>query len=316
MKRRKYRIGGLWLWLALAAGLLPLSAQRTMVEMTGVEPGEILIGEQATLRLRLTQLPGKVVQLLLPEDTLMAGVEIVEVGVWDSSEVDGLLTLERQVVITSFDSSLYLLPAIRAVEGGDTLWSNRVALKVSNVPGVDVEHPETFFDLKALWLPPFVWQDYLVWLWSLLALLALGGGGWYVWKRWRAHKPLLPEKETPRLPPHERAFEALAEIKQQKLWQQGKHKEYYTGVTDTLRYYIWERFGIEAMEKTSGEILGDLRGEQSASGVYADLADILTMADLVKFAKNTPLADENDSCMSKAYLFVEETKKKDEFCKS
>ena len=72
----------------------------------------------------------------------------------------------------------------------------------------------------------------------------------YIVKRIRAKKSLIPfKKEEPKLPPHEQAIKELDEIKQQKLWQQGRSKEYYTLITDTLRKYIKERFGINAMER-------------------------------------------------------------------
>ena len=72
----------------------------------------------------------------------------------------------------------------------------------------------------------------------------------------RERKSLIPfKKEEPKLPPHEQALKELDAIKQQKLWQQGRSKEYYTLITETLRRYMVDRFGINAMEMTSDEIL-------------------------------------------------------------
>lgn len=116
------------------------------------------------------------------------------------------------------------------------------------------------------------------------------------------------KKEEPKLPPHEQAIKELDEIKQQKLWQQGRSKEYYTLITDTLRKYIEERFGINAMEMTSGEILELIRKNSEAQSVYDNLRQILQLADFVKFAKMNPLPDENDLSMMNAYLFVNQTK--------
>ena len=106
----------------------------------------------------------------------------------------------------------------------------------------------------------------------------------------------------------EQAIKELDEIKQQKLWQQGRSKEYYTLITDTLRKYIEERFGINAMEMTSGEILELIRKNSEAQSVYDNLRQILQLADFVKFAKMNPLPDENDLSMMNAYLFVNQTK--------
>ena len=88
-------------------------------------------------------------------------------------------------------------------------------------------------------------------------------------------------------------------------------KEYYTLITDTLRKYIEERFGINAMEMTSGEILDLIRKNSEAQSVYDNLRQILQLADFVKFAKMNPLPDENDLSMMNAYLFVNQTKEEE-----
>ena len=122
-------------------------------------------------------------------------------------------------------------------------------------------------------------------------------------------KSLVPfKKEEPYLPPHIRAINRLNEIKLNKLWQSGKVKEYHSEVTETLRIYIEERFGIGAMEMTSGEILSDLKKYSDADIACDNLKQILIMADFVKFAKYNPLPDENELSMMNAYLFVNNTK--------
>ena len=106
----------------------------------------------------------------------------------------------------------------------------------------------------------------------------------------------------------EQAIKELDEIKQQKLWQQGRSKEYYTLITETLRRYIVDRFDINAMEMTSGEILDIIRKQHEADSVYENLKQILNLSDFVKFAKMNPLPDENDLSMVNAYLFINQTK--------
>ena len=92
------------------------------------------------------------------------------------------------------------------------------------------------------------------------------------------------------------------------MWQQGLNKEYHTLVTDTLRRYISRRYRVNAMEKTSEEILHIIEQENDAHSVYETLKQILHLADFVKFAKLHPLPDENDLSMMNAYLFVNQTK--------
>jgi hypothetical protein len=287
---------------------MPLSAQRTLVEMA-IRPEAILIGEQATVTVTVTSDVDRPVTVLLPQDTLMLGVEILEASGWDTASVEnGRRVMRQELLVTSYDSSLYLLPPVAVVDRNDTVYSESVALKVSTVP-VDIDHPEKFADIKDIWKPPFVWKDYLVYLWWILAAAALAAAVWYGLKFWRRRKSPLPEDEGPKTPAHERALKALEDIRLQKLWQQGKNKEYHTLVTDTLRRYMSERFEMDAMEMTSGEILDRLRREPDAEAVFRNLEQVLHLADFVKFAKMTPLPDENDRSMADACLFVERTKK-------
>ena len=79
-------------------------------------------------------------------------------------------------------------------------------------------------------------------------------------------------------------------------------------ITDTLRRYIVGRFGINAMEMTSAEILEMIHKNTEAQSVYDSLAQILSLSDFVKFAKMVPLPDENDLSLMNAYLFVNQTK--------
>ncbi|MCD7849511.1 MAG: hypothetical protein LUH63_07070 [Parabacteroides sp.] len=283
-------------------------AQQTLVDVK-VDSAAILIGEQTVLHLTVTTDKDKAVQLVIPRDTLMAGVEVLGIPKADTTLIDNDRMLVRQdLLVTSFDSSLYLLPSFKVIDGIDTVYSNQVALKVSTVP-VNADKPEEFYDIKEVWKPPFVLADYYPWIFGILLALFLICVIGYIIQRIRNRKPIIPfRKPEPKLPPHEQAIKELDEIKQQKLWQQGRNKEYYTLITDTLRRYIVDRFGINAMEMTSGEILDIIRKQQEANSVYESLKQIMQLSDFVKFAKMNPLPDENDLSLMNAYLFINQTK--------
>ena len=303
------------LLLALAGGTFlsggKAYAQQTLVDVR-VDSAAILIGEQTVLHLTVTADKDKAVQLVIPRDTLMAGVEVLEIPKADSTLIENdRLLIEQDLLVTSFDSSLYLLPPFMVIDGADTVYSNQVALKVSTVP-VNADKPEEFYDIKNIWKPPFVLADYYPWIFGVLLTLFLICVVAYVIKRMRNRQSILPfKKPEPKLPPHEQAIKELDEIKQQKLWQQGRSKEYYTLITDTLRRYIVDRFGINAMEMTSGEILDIIRKQQEATSVYESLKQIMQLADFVKFAKMNPLPDENDLSLMNAYLFINQTKEEE-----
>jgi len=87
-------------------------------------------------------------------------------------------------------------------------------------------------------------------------------------------------------------------------------KKYHSELTDTIRQYIEDRFGINAMEQTTEETLEAMKHmEMPDKEVLAKLKEILELADLVKFAKFNPLPDENDLSMVNALFFVNQTKK-------
>ena len=282
--------------------------QRPLIDVA-IDSAAILIGEQTVLHLTVTADQDRPVQVVIPNDTLMAGVEVLNLSKPDSTKIENnRMVIKQDVLITSFDSSLYLLPPLKVIDGTDTVYSNQVALKVSPLP-VNVENPEEFFDIKQVWKPPFVLADYYPIIIGILLVLLLAALAWYIWKRMRERKSLIPfKKEEPKLPPHEQAIKELDEIKQQKLWQQGRSKEYYTLITETLRRYMVDRFGINAMEMTSDEILALIKQTTEAQSVYDNLRQILSLADFVKFAKMNPLPDENDLSLMNAYLFVNQTK--------
>lgn len=284
-----------------------VAAQRSIIEAS-IDSAAILIGEQTMIRLTVTTDKDRQVVIPLPQDTLMMGVELLGATLPDSSIVDGKLVIKQNLLITSFDSALYLLPPFRVIDRSDTVYSNRVALKVSTLP-VDVSKPDQFYDIKPVWAPPFFLSDYYPFIFGVLFALLFVCIVGYIVQRIKQKKSLIPfKKPEPKLPPHEQAIRELDEIKQQKLWQQGRNKEYYTQVTDVLRKYIEERFGISAMEMTSGEILEMLRAEEEAKPVFDNLKQVLELADFVKFAKLHPLPEENQRSMANAYLFVERTK--------
>jgi len=285
-----------------------LYAQQTLIDVS-IDSAAILIGEQTVLHLTVTTDNGKNVIVPIPNDTLMTGVEVLNIAKADTTVLDNnRLLIKQDILVTSFDSSLYLLPPFKVIDQTDTIYSNQVALKVSTIP-VNIDKPDEFNDIKDTWDPPFVLADYYLLIYGVLFacfLICLIG---YILKRLRNRQSIIPfKKQEPKLPPFEMAMKELDEIKQQKLWQQGRNKEYYTLLTDTLRKYMVNRFGINAMEMTSGEILELIRLESEANSSYNSLKQILELADFVKFAKLHPLPDENELSLMNAYLFVNQTK--------
>ncbi|MBQ1939838.1 MAG: hypothetical protein II362_06465, partial [Alistipes sp.] len=192
----------------------------------------------------------------------------------------------------------------------DTLYAaDSVYLKVATFQ-ID-STSQSIFDLKPQQNLPFKVAEiksYL--LWGLLALVVLVALlvalDRYLKARGRRLGDLF--KPAPPQPPHVIAIAALEALHHQKLWQNNKHKLYYSLLTEILRTYIDGRWGVSAMEMTSDEIIAAMRSVELPDKARMDLTAILRDADLVKFAKFAPEAEQNENDYQKAYYFVEETK--------
>lgn len=310
MKLRKYPILCILFLLFASLQSAKTYAQQTLVDVK-IDVADILIGEQTVLHLSVTTDKDKQIQIPLPADMLMKGVEVLKITPPDTVDIkNNRMTIHYDLLITSFDSSLYLLPAFVAIDDRDTLYSNQVALKVSS-PDVNLDNPEEYYDIKNVWRPPFVLADYYALIYGILfALFLICVIGYFIQRMRNRPEKTAVVDEGPKLPPHEQAMLELKNIHEQKLWQQGRNKEYYTEITDTLRRYMTARYETSVMEKTSSEILEVLRNEEPGNKeVYDLLKQILQLSDFVKFAKLHPLPDENDLSMFNANLFVERTKR-------
>jgi hypothetical protein len=284
-------------------------AQQTLVDLK-IDEADILIGEQTTLHLSVTTDRDKQIIIPLPADKVTEGVEVLHITPPDTTDIqNNRIMIRYDLVITSFDSLLYLIPPFIAIEGRDTIFSNQVALKVST-PDVHLENPEEYYDIKDIWRPPFVLADYYALIYGVLfTLFLICMIGYFIQRMRNRPQKTIKVNDAPKLPPHEQAMKELKEIHERKLWQQGRNKEYYTEITDTLRRYISTRYGASVMEKTSSEILDVIRDEEPGNKeIYNTLNQILRLSDFVKFAKLHPLPDENNLSMLNAKLFVERTK--------
>ena len=273
-----------------------------------LDSATLLMGKTTALHLEITQdkgargfFPGE------QADTLSALVEIADRPAADTTDLgNNRIQINRDLIIQSFDSGMWIIKPIPYVVNGDTAYCNQLTLKV--LP-VDVSKMKDIHDIKPVEDVPFNLLDWLPdywWAW-LLGLLLIAGGIWAYRKYYKKGiNPLRPGKK--RLPPYEEAMINLQNLKAAQLWQQGKEKEYFTGLTDILRVYIDRRFHINAVEMTSSQIIETLKRNDETRAVNEQLEMILEVADIVKFANARPLADDNEVAYQRAVNFVEATR--------
>ncbi len=273
----------------------------------------IMIGDQIKLHIELERQKDVRVQFPAWADTLTRNIEIVETYPIDSTQVaNGMVRMKQDILVTSFDSGRHVLPPIRFpfVSDGraDTIATHPAYLDVFTVP---LDSTQNIADIKPIYKVPIGWAD--VWPWLLvlgllLLVAAVIGFSIYAFIRWRNNKPIFSSPK-PAEPPHIIALRDLDKLRGEKLWQNNRTKEYYTRLSDVVRAYIEGRFGVMAMEMTSDEILTGMRNIGFEDNNLVDrLRKLFVLADLVKFAKAEPLADENETSMLDSYLFVNNTK--------
>lgn len=305
-----------------------LFAQKASVQAT-VQPTEIMIGEQALINLKVITPKERVIHFPVYEKEIIPGIEVITMLQPDTTIENNVMTLNFKYVITSFDSTLYHIPHIPIFDGTDTIYSNSFGLKVTSPELTDstlaylerMNKGETdsidfrqlqLNDIKPIQKTPFVWTDYLWIFWIVLgAILILVLIGFIIYLVLNKKKKGYFFKPPQVLPAHVRAINELDKLKAEKIWQQGREKEFYSKLTEILRSYINEREGINAMEMTSGEILNEIRKITDVESVYENLKQILSTSDLVKFAKYRPYPDENDLSLVNAYFFINQTREPD-----
>ncbi len=274
----------------------------------------IFIGQRIGLTLEVSADADKEVEL--PEwDSLqqvVPGLEFVCAEKADTNLLnDGKrMMLSRRYYFTSFDSALYLIPEMKVKVAGKDYSSKRLALKVLTLD-VDTLHADSIFGIKEELAPPFEWAEWRQVLWFFLLALLIGGLLGYVIYRLKTNKPIIRRiRNKKRQPPHKVAMQKIEQIKEEKIWQSEDSKEYYTQLTDTLRNYIKERYGFNAMEMTSYEIIQRLQ-EVNDEEAINELRELFQTADLVKFAKYSTLINENDRNLVNAIEYINQTKQEE-----
>ena len=243
------------------------------------------------------------------------GLELVKDHATDTLLREGrLLKLRKRYTMQAFEEGDYRLGR------GEVLYIDKNIVDTLRTPdslrllvttfAID-STSQSIYDLKPQLTLPFRFREVRGYVgWSVLALLLLAAAVYAAKRLLARYGKGLGDifKPAPPVPPHVAASRALEALHNQKLWQNNRHKQYYSGLTDILRTYIDGRYGIGAMEMTSDEIIAAMQSQELPDKARMDLTAVLRDADLVKFAKATPEAEQNENDYLKVYYFVEETK--------
>ncbi|MDQ1771187.1 hypothetical protein GQR60_10665 [Labilibaculum sp. A4] len=268
----------------------------------------IVIGDQINLLLSIEQPKSLRVEFPVFMDSIGSGVEIIKQSPQDTIPLEnGNIKVNKNFLITSFDDGVHKMnPFEFKIHDENLMNIIRTDTMLLGVKTFDIDTSKANFDIVMPIHTPIAFAEIAPWVFgglivaALIVLLIL-----YLRKR-KKNQPLFV-KAKPAEPAHIIALRKLDEIKKQKLWETGKVKQFHSDLTDTIRYYLDERFQLSTQESTTDEILKAVNAVEVNSDWHAKLKDILERADLAKFAKFTPLQDENELSLKFAYKIIETT---------
>ncbi|WP_320018316.1 hypothetical protein [Labilibaculum manganireducens] len=268
----------------------------------------IVIGDQINLLLSIEQPKSLRVEFPIFMDSIGSGVEIIKQSPQDTIPLEnGNIKVNKNFLITSFNDGVHKMnPFEFKIHDENLMNIIRTDTMLLGVKTFDIDTSKANFDIVMPIHTPIAFAEIAPWIFgglivaALIVLLIL-----YLRKR-KKNQPLFV-KAKPAEPAHIIALRKLDEIKKQKLWETGKVKQFHSDLTDTIRYYLDERFQLSTQESTTDEILKAVNAMEVNSDWHAKLKDILERADLAKFAKFTPLQDENELSLKFAYKIIETT---------
>ncbi len=286
-----------------------------------LDTAKIRIGEQVKLDLYLLYDPNKgISKIEWPSlgDTITEKVEIISTTPVDttmpSKSDPGVLQQHQQLLISAYDSGYFAIPPFKFIINGDTanpVYSEVLLLEVHTVP--TDSSAKKIKDIKEPLGEPFSWLWYKEYFyWGIAALVFVAAIWLFVYYRNKrlANKVIEPEK--PKIPAHITALASLERIRETQIWKENKIKEYYSEITDTIRLYIEERYGIMALESTTDELLAMMKSQVIDNVSKEKLQVMLKLADFVKFAKMIPMEQEHALTLQSAFEFVNGTKREEE----
>jgi hypothetical protein len=307
----------------IAALLLAIAPYTTAQNATAtLDKKAIQIGEQTTITITIQYRvdKGKHVQLNWNNisDTLCKQIEVLSTTITDTSLVDSLnpylFQQSKTLLITSFDSGTWVIPPFGFSTNLDStkVFSNELQLTVNTIA---VDTTQDIKDIKTILSENYSLLDWIKdnKLYALLGLVLCVAFGFLIyWALNHFKKKPEPIVIAPvAVPAHVLALEKLDKLKAEKLWQEGKDKTYYSKLTNIMREYIENRFNIRALEQTTDEIMYGFRNIALDNASKEKLQQVLSLSDLVKFAKENPLPAENETNLANVYDFVNGTKRED-----
>ncbi len=294
----------------LLSVVIVLQAQIISVQ-SKLSSDSIMIGDQLLFTIHVEAADEVSFRMPVLSDTLSQDLEVMAPYSADTSRTgEGRLVIDHTYIITSFEQGLQMVPAQEVIYTlnniKDTALSMPLMLQVY-VPLVDTA--QQIKPIKPPLNTPVSIKEILPWAALGIAIWLIGTLIYaliWMYRQKRRDPEIFSIK--PQEPAHIEAFRELDSLKEHKIWESGKVKQFYTRLTAISRHYIERQYGIPAMERTTEDILEAFHRSNTEDPMLDEmLKELLELADLVKFAKEDPLPVDNHTNLNNAYLFVQKT---------
>lgn len=287
----------------------PITLPQTFFEQ--LQPRDsILIADQMLFGADIPSTPVGT-QLELPQVANDLGMGLTVIHKWKTDTLkiygkQGLMDLRTTIKLTSFEEGEYLLPGfdiVRHLPDGqtDTLSFEGKDILVCTMP-VDTATFE-IRPIKEQMQYPVTMSEVAPWVGGALLLAALIASVVYAARHFKKKKEALRVVD----PPHIVALRKLDAFRGEKFWEPSRQKTFYSGVTDALREYIAARYGVNAMEMTTAQMLAALKNSDLPADLKDELKSLFETADYVKFAKHVASEQENAAVLPFSVRFVTST---------
>jgi len=301
-----------WLIIGILFSSLAYGQKATVT----IDDNQIRIGEQTVLRIFFEYSnPREDALIGWPEfdDQLTDEIEIIDKTVDYESLIDSVTQTyrrEQQLTISAFEPGTFEIPAFEIELNEFTYQTNPLELFVETVK---VDTSKGIVDIKPIYKVDYSYtemvKDFLATYWYAFAIAGALIAIFFLIRLINRRRNEAPEPEAPKIPAHITAMAVLNQLLSDERWRAENKKEYYSTLTDTVRRYLEERFNIYALEKTTREILTDLKYADISDNDKVNLKKILNQADMVKFAKFSPADEDGFVSLKQSIDFVDRTKK-------
>jgi hypothetical protein len=175
---------------------------------------------------------------------------------------------------------------------------------VSSLPADAQQKGADLYDVRAPEeLPIRTWRV----LYALGGLAVAGLIAWLSYRRLSRPKALAEVAAPPKEAVDVRATRALDELASRNLPGAGQYKEFYFRLSEIVRGYLGERYGFEALESTTPELLDLVRSRKTPGLAVEDLSSFANESDFIRYARTQPSVDDCKKHLEFAYRVVHET---------